>query len=284
VLGLAAEANAASKGAADPSTLGSTAVTSRASAPAPVVSRASEPTKRAETRQRLPHRGTVIEATAGTVGCLGGLCGREDLATQPGVRAGGFFGGNIHGWVEMGVTGGWGMVATRAPRGMNALSVYGLDAAKTEASLVPGGLDTGTPDLQGLAIADARLQTAQLGPMARIHFNPRGRLLAWVGSGATYHLLRNDFATERGRLRMDFHGMAVPLEAGLGVALHRNFAVVAQFSYMWTWHFITRIRLPDEDLMLPTSMLQAQARDQGSDLVGQLPRFWTAGLGVRTRF
>jgi hypothetical protein len=253
--------------------------------PAPAVTREDARTRRQEKRRALPHRGTVIEASIGPLGCDGVLCGGSSLDTQPGFRVGGFFGGNIHGWVEMGVTGGWGMMKTRTAGGMNPLSMYGLDVGELQDVLTAAAaLGYADIDLQGYTVGDAALQTAQAGPLMRLHFNPRGRFMAWAGSGATYHLLRNDFATERGRVRLDTHGFAVPIEAGLGIAVHEHFAVVATGSYLWTWALLSGIDLPDRELMVPTKLLQRQAVSQGSDLVGKLPNFWTMSAGIRTRF
>lgn len=253
--------------------------------PAPAVTREAKRSHRAELRERLPHRGTIIEATIGPLGCDGGLCGGQSLDAQPGYRVGGFFGGNIHGWVEMGVAGGWGTMKTRTSGGMHPLTMYGLDVSQLQNVLsAAAALGYAGIDLQNYTVSGAALQTAQVGPAVRLHFNPRGRLMLWAGSGASYHLLRNDFSTERGRVRMDTHGLAVPVEGGIGIAVHKNFAVVATGSYMWTWALLSGIQVPDRDLMVPTKLLQRQAVSQGSDLVGKLPNFWTVSAGVRTRF
>jgi hypothetical protein len=185
----------------------------------------------------------------------------------------------------MGVTGGWGTMQTRTSGGMDPLSMYGLDVGELQDVLTAAAaLGFGEIDLEGYTVSGAALQTAQAGPLMRLHFNPRGRLLVWAGGGATYHLLRNDFTTARGRVRMDTHGLAIPVEAGIGLAVHEHFAVVATGSYMWTRAFLSTIDLPDRDLMVPTKMLQREAKSQGSDLVGKLPNFWTVGAGIRTRF
>jgi hypothetical protein len=237
---------------------------------------------RAERKRVLPHGGTTIEASVAALNCHGPLCSADQLATAPGVRLDGFIGGNIRGWVELGVTGGWGKMGSRVESGGNVMSMFGLDSDGLTDMLADQGL--GGFATQGFAIRQATLKTADVGPMARVHFNPAGRLLAWVGSGVTYHLLRNDFGTDGGPIRVDFHGIAIPLEAGLGVAVHRNFAVVAKGSYAWTRSMLTTINMPDDALTVPTRMLQDEAAKYGMDVVAQLPALWTVGLGVRTRF
>jgi hypothetical protein len=234
-------------------------------------------------RTRFPHRGATLEIGLGPMGCVRGLCGDDRHAVAPGVRLDGFVGGNILGFVELGLAGGWGSMRSRATEGTNALSMYGLDPWLLQQALYAQSAGLLNIDLAGLSITGARMQTAQVGPLLRVHFIPRGRVAVWAGSGAQYHLLRNRYDTLIGQAKMSFHGIAVPIEAGLGVFVHRNVALTARFDYLWTWYGLAVLDHPDQSVTLPVSVLDAAAGQQGIELRQQLPQFWTGSRGVRGR-
>jgi len=239
----------------------------------------SEPDK----RDALPHKGTVADFRVGVLGCVRAVC-KDGHSTTPGVSLDGFLGGNIRGWAELGLAGGWGAITPHVDDGTNVFSMYGLDAAALQASLL-GSLSSVAPiDLVGLTTTgDAQLRTTQVGPVARIHFIPRGRMTAFVGAGIEYNLFRSRYDTSIGNVKLDFHGLAVPIEAGLGVYLHKNVALMAQFDYQWTWYGLAVLDHPARRLAVPVSALQTAADEQNAELRGELPQFWNVGLGIRGR-
>lgn len=232
---------------------------------------------------RFPHRGAIFEAQIGTMGCVRALCDDSRHAISPGVRLNGFLGGNIRGWVELGLGGGWGTMRSSVASGTNALSMYGLDPGLLQQALAAQAAGLIDIDFSGLATSRARMSSVNVGPVARVHFIPRGRIAAWAGSGVGYHLLRNKYETLAGTVKLDFHGLAVPIEAGLGVFVHENIAVTAQFDYLWTWYGLAVLDHPDQRAAVPVAALQAAADLQNVDLRGQLPQFWTLGFGIRGR-
>jgi hypothetical protein len=232
---------------------------------------------------RFPHRGAIFEAQIGAMGCVRALCDDSRHAISPGVRLNGFLGGNIRGWVELGLAGGWGTMRSGVAEGTNALSMYGLDPGLLQQALTAQAAGLIDVDLYGLATREAKMSSANLGPMARVHFIPRGRITAWAGSGVGYHLLRNKYETLAGTVKLDFHGLAVPIEAGLGVFVHEHVAITAQFDYLWTWYGLAVLDHPEQRTALPVAALQAAADLQNVDLRGELPQFWTVGFGLRAR-
>ncbi len=233
-------------------------------------------------KDRYPHRGLVADLRVGTLGCIGPLC-RTGHDVSPGARLGGFIGGNVRGWFELGLGGGWGTMATNITPGTNALVLYGLDPGRLQQALAAQAAGLVNIDFAGLAVQEGRLRAAQLGPSMRIHVRPRGRIGAFVGSGVGYNVLRARYETAAGDVGLDFHGIEVPVEANLSVYLHEHVAVGLQFDYMWTWYGVAVLDHPQQRVALPMGVLQAAGEQQGVDLRGQLPQFWTLGLAVRGR-
>lgn len=237
----------------------------------------------AKSSERYPHRGIVGDLRVGTLGCIGPMCRDERHAVSPGVRVGGFFGGNIRGWVELGIAGGWGTMKPGITPGTNALLLYGLDPAVLQQALFAQAAGLLNVDLAGLAVSEAQMRSVQAGPRLRIHLRPRGRVGAFVGTGAGYHLLRNRYETGLGPLGLDFHGVEVPVEANLSVYVRPHLAVGVQFDYMWTWYGLAVLDHPQQRVALPMRVLQAAGEQQGVDLRGELPQLWTVGLALRGR-
>ena len=232
---------------------------------------------------KFPHRGFVADVGVGPIGCVRGMCDGDRHAISTGVRTFGFIGGNIRGWVELGLGGGFGAMRSKATPGTNALLMYGLDPGLLQQALNAAAAGVLNIDLAGLATNRVRMQTAQVGPMARIHFVPKGRMLAWAGTGLTYNLVRNKYDTVSGNVRLDFHGLAVPIEAAIGVHVHDNIAIAAQFDYLWTWYGLAVLDHPQQKQAIPVAVMQEAAQLQGVDLRGQLPQFWSVGIGLRGR-
>jgi hypothetical protein len=233
-------------------------------------------------RKRFQHKGLVADLRVGTLGCIGALCrGGHDV--RPGVRLGGFLGGNIRGWFELGVGGGWGTLTSKITPGTNALLLYGLDAGTLQQALLAQAAGLINVDFAGLAVQDGQLRAAQVGPSMRIHLVPRGRIGAFVGSGVGYNGLRANYQTAAGDVGLAFHGVHVPVEANLSVYVLEHLAVGLQFDYMWTWYGVAVLDHPQQRIAVPMGVLQTAARQQGVDLRGQLPQFWTLGLALRGR-
>lgn len=231
--------------------------------------------------RNFSHQGFTFDFRIGSMGCVKSMCSRHDV--RPGVRLDGFVGGNIRGWLDLGISGGWGALSSNPTKGANVLALYGLDPYLMQQALgVLGGQALGI-DLTSLAVQSAKLRTAQVGPMLRVHFIPRGRYAAWVGTGAQYNLLRAGYDTAAGAARLDFHGLAVPLEAGFAVFVLRNLAVGAQFDYAFTWYPLANIEKGDQSFTIPTRLLDQAARMQQSTFKSQLPQFWTVALTLRAR-
>jgi hypothetical protein len=234
-------------------------------------------------RKPFQHKGLVADARIGTLGCIGALCrGGHDVS--PGVRVGGFLGGNIRGWFELGVGGGWGTLTSKAAPGTNALLLYGLDPNVLQAALLAQAAGLINVDLAGLAVQGGdQLRAAQLGPSLRVHLLPRGRIGAFVGSGVGYNVLRARYQTALGNVGMNFHGVHVPLEANFSVYVHEHIAVGLQFDYMWTWYGLAVLDHPQQKIPIPMRLLQGTPATQGVNVRDQLPQFWTLGLALRGR-
>jgi len=245
-----------------------------------------EPGLRARVRRspkQFRHHGFVVDGRLGTLGCFRSLCGSDSHDARPGVRLDAFVGGNIRGWVDIGLSGGWGTLTPNVPQGTNALVLYGMDPVQLQQALdLLGGQALGI-DLASLAVTDSKMRAAQLGPLFRVHFIPRGRFTAYVGTGAQYNLFRTRYATPGGDVRLDFHGIAVPVQGGFGVHVLENLAVGVQFDYLWTWYGLASIDHPQRALTLPVRVLESAAQMQQVDFRRQLPQFWTFTFALRAR-
>jgi hypothetical protein len=210
------------------------------------------------------------------------LCssGRHDAS--PGVRLDGFLGGNIRGFVDIGLAGGWGTFGNKIQPGTNALSLYGVNPYLLAAAAAQLGMALPFPVGQ-LAVNSAQLRTARVGPMLRVHFVPRGRMIAYVGTGVGYSLFRARYDTIAGNVHMDLHGVDVPVEAGLGAHVTKRVAIVGQFDFFFARYGLARIALPGESISFPVRLLDEFAQTQGVQIQKTLPHVWTAGVGVRVR-
>ncbi len=235
-------------------------------------------------RERFKHAGAVADVRIGTLGCIGGLCRAQGHDVRPGVRVGGFLGGNIRGWVEIGLGGGWGTMRPNIEQGTNVLVLHGLNPNVLQQALLAQAAGLIDFNFASLAVnGDARLRATQVGPSLRVHILPRGRFGAFVGSGVGYNGLNARYDTAAGDLKLSFHGINVPVEANFSVYVLPRLAVGVQFDYLWTWYGLAVINHPEQRAAVPMGVLQAAAQQQGVDLRGQLPQFWTLGLNIRGR-
>ena len=223
-------------------------------------------------KPKLEHRGLVIDATAGIGGCTRQTCaGASGHGARPGLFASGFIGDNIAGRVELGVAGGWGRLRTRARAGRSPVEYWsGSTSALRDRLAMTEGLVDGSRvqrwlDAQTRAV---KLMTYYAAPVLRIHFVPKGRVLAFAGAGAGYGALRGDYWTSQGRLRMMAHGLSVPLQAGFGVALSNHVAVIARFDYVWIRYFAISSAGGDDKLVCNRLRLFGRGQERWGGRVG----------------
>ena len=233
-------------------------------------------------RRAFPHHGTVLELTAGVAGCGGRQCGPSRMATEPGPAVLGFFGGNIHGFVELGVAASWAHLPSRLTPGTNVVAVYGLDPSRLQERMTmlrqPG------PPVDELTVQQTRASTAQVGPTIRLHVRPWGRVIAWGGGGGGYRLLRGNYATDAGAVRVDLHGVDARVEAGIGVWVHRHLGLVATGSHTWTRTLLVGLDAPSHRLAVPPSALEDVAGSGPPVASTWEPGSWATSIGLRTRF
>ncbi len=194
----------------------------------------------------------------------------------------GFLGGNIRGWVDLGVSGGWGSFSANVERDANLLRLYGVEPAQLQQAAIALGNPLGFNPF-ALQVRGAKLRSARVGPSVRVHLIPRGRGIAYVGTGIGYSLFRARYDTAVGDVRLDFHGFDVPLQAGGGVQITEHIAAVAQFDFNWTWYPIAKLDHPQRTLTLPVSVLDSAASGSGGSVSDTLPRYWSVGVGIRAR-
>ncbi len=274
---------------APPPTSGESHLQIKPAAPAPVVA-ASPPSrslhKEADPapKKKIAHQGFWLEAAVGATGCTRRICGNGRHSARPGARIEGMLGGNIRGFVELGVRGGWARLGTAVGTGRNALDLYGIDPGALEQVLQDR---LGAPlsiDLNQFNVEGATLTAADGGLAVRVHFVPRGRVAAFMGTGFAYQLFRARYETAAGRARLDFHGLGVPVEAGLAVYVVPHVSVGARFSYRFAHYLAVVLDHPDQRAAAPFALVQRAGEEAGTHLQGDLPDFWTASTTLRATF
>lgn len=242
---------------------------------------ATEPPATPPEPKTWPHKGFTAEVNLGLQGCVRTICKRH--GGSPGFRFDASLGGNVFGFVELGFSGGWGTLGARVEPGSNALALYGVNTEALEDALYVLG-QVFAFDLDSLLVENANIRTARGGPYVRVHFIPRGRFAAFVGSGVGYSLLRARYSLRSGdSMRIDFHGLDVPIEAGAAYFVHPNIAVGLQFRYLWSRYFAAFITHPLQRAAAPVSILD-QAMTDGSSLREDLPQTWSLTATLRVRF
>jgi hypothetical protein len=233
-------------------------------------------------KPKFEHKGFTFDGRIGTHGCIRALCSSERHDASPGVRLDGFIGGNIRGFVDIGLSGGWGTFANKVEPGTNALALYGVNPWLLAAAAAQLGMPLPVP-VNSFAVNDARLRTARVGPAFRVHFVPRGRMIAYVGTGIGYSLFRARYDTVGGDMRVDLHGFDVPIQAGIGAHVTEHVAIVGQFDFFWARYPVARVVHPEQTLPLPVRLLDEFAQTAGAEISKSLPHIWSAGVGVRVR-
>ncbi len=228
----------------------------------------------------IVHKGFVLQPYVGTVGCTRSVCA-GNLGADPGVAVGGFLGGNVAGWFEVGLRGGWGRLRADIAPGQDILALYGIDAGALAQQVTAA---TGVPlslNHAAMTVTRTTLSTADGALALRLHLVPRGRVAAYVGSGVGYQLFRGRFDTQGGPARLDFHGLQVPVEGGLAVYVVPHLAVGARFDYRLTYYLAAALDHPALAGAVPMSALEQAT---STDLDKTLPHFWTVAATVRASF
>jgi hypothetical protein len=159
--------------------------------------------------------------------------------------------------------------------GTNALALYGLEVPDIPAELLDGF------DLDSLAVTGAKLDDFRLGPALRFHFVPKGRVSAYIGTGFGYHRFRGIYDTASGQAKLSFHGIDVPMQAGVGVHLSKRISVGVRFDYLWTYYGAVSVKHPEANMVAPLGYLDRQLEARNQSLTQNLPQFWTTSLGLR---
>lgn len=225
----------------------------------------------------------MLDARVGAAGCVRSLC-TDSHRASPGLRLDGFVGGNIRGWVDLGISGGWGNYSASVEANTNVLRLYGIEPAQLQLAANTMGNPLGFNPF-ALQVESARLRTARVGPALRVHLIPRGRGIAYVGAGLGYSTFLADYDTAVGDVSLRFHGIDVPLQVGGGVQISEHLAAIVQFDYTFTNYPVARFEHPQQDLTLPVAFLDSAASaSSGTAVSDSLPRSWGVGMGLRARF
>ena len=200
------------------------------------------------------------------------------------MRVDGFLGGNLRGYVDLGIAGGWGSYGTSIAQNTNLLRLYGIEPAQLQAAATLMGSPLGFNPF-ALQVQSARLRTARVGPSLRVHLIPRGRGLAYVGAGFGYSTFLADYDTSVGAVSMRFHGIDVPLQVGGGVQITEHIAAIVEFDYTFNNYPVARFEHPQQSVTLPVALLDSAAREStGTSVSDSLPRMWNVSVGLRARF
>ena len=84
-------------------------------------------------------------------------------------------------------------------------------------------------------------------------------------------------------MRIGWHGLSVPLTAGVGGYVIRRLAIGAEFSYIHALFLAAGLRHPDLNLVTPLALIESAAQEAGTNLRQDLPTFWTLVLSARVR-
>src|SRR5690606_37334451 len=173
------------------------------------------------------HTGLILEGKIGVLGCFRTHCRAQyhhDAA--PGLALGGFVGGNLlFGFLDVGLEAGWGRLRPRAYSGRNVLDLYSVDPARLQQVVAE---ETGAPvpvDFSTLTLGEIQSRAIHAGPTIRVHVTPRGRVSAYLGAVLHYQQWRSDYETVGGKMRIGWHGIGVPLTAGVGGYVLRRLAI-----------------------------------------------------------
>lgn len=223
----------------------------------------------------IQHNGLILGAGVGPVGCTRSVCADEhDSQVSYGFE--GIFGWNFLGFVELGAQGGWGRVVPQIDGNTNALSLYGVREGDRDAVADQLGLTASE-----LTVSDAESQFIHAAPVVRVHFPRRGRVAAYAGVGVGYLLYRNDYSGPDGDFRLDWHGVQIPVQAGLAIYPAKRIALTVTGSYRFAWYAAGRLDHPRASGAAPAGALADAVDGAGLDFDAQLPHTWSAMFGLR---
>jgi opacity protein-like surface antigen len=227
--------------------------------------------------QEYKHKGFVLSADLGSMGCTRDVCSSSGHKAQPGVRLNGFLGFNIKGRVELGLLGGWGRMGTGVEERTSVLGLYGVSPGQN--GLVAQGLGLTGADLLA---DDATLTAGSLAPVLRVHFAKTGRVAAFVGAGVGGTVFRARYrGTFHDEFKLGFIGLELPMHGGAMYYVNKRVAIGGTVEYRWTHWLALRVQHPQRDLIAPLSAVKATAESNGLEFSPQLPHMWTASLSLR---
>lgn len=232
------------------------------------------------------HGGLIVDLSLGTAFCTRQFCrSSSGHDAAPGLALGGFFGGNVLGILEVGLSAGWNTLRPRNTAGRNAIDLYGLDPALLQQVIAD---QIGVPqidlDFSTLNVTSASSRAFNIGPSLRVHFIRKGRGLAYAGAGLHYQLWRNRYSTTGGDARLDFHGISAPFHVGGGAYVHPNIAVVGEFTYALAYFVLGGVDHPQLSSVAPLAAIDDAAKEAGSSLIKGLPHFGKFTVNLRFRF
>lgn len=224
----------------------------------------------------IEHNGLLLDAKVGVQGCTRSVC--DDFhGSTPSYAFSGMLGWNFLGLVELGAQGGWGRVAPNIDGETNALALYGVDSTQRDA--VADQLGLSVDDLQ---VRSARSQIIHAAPIVRFHFPRRGRLALYAGAGVGYILYRNDYdAVGGGDFRLDWHGVQIPVEAGMAVHASQHIAFTLTGGYRFAWYAAGRVDHPRASGAAPAGALGDAVEGANLEFDAKLPHLWTVSFGIR---
>ncbi|MGB1277359.1 MAG: hypothetical protein ACPG77_16570 [Nannocystaceae bacterium] len=236
--------------------------------------------------KKFRHRGTILEFKIGAAGCFKRICKSQGYHyAKPGLSLGGFLGGNLFGFLDLGLEVMWGAMTPRAYSGRNAVDMFGIDSLRLQQLLEENAEFIGTEfRVDSLLVGSAKMRVLNAGPALRIHVIPRGRISAYVGTALDYQRWRNKYVTVSGPLNLDFHGLALPILGGVGFYPHPNVAVGFEFRWVYSAHLVVVAKHPELHTGAPVALIDMAGRDEGIEVSSGLPTFWHANASLRARF
>ncbi|MGB1015096.1 MAG: hypothetical protein ACPG4T_13255 [Nannocystaceae bacterium] len=246
----------------------------------------TEPADKPKKSKKFRHRGTILEFKIGAAGCFKRICKSQGYHyAKPGLSLGGFLGGNIFGFLDLGLEVMWGAMTPRAYSGRNAVDMFGIDSLRLQQLLEENAEFIGTGfRVDSLLVGSAKMRVLNVGPALRVHVIPRGRISAYVGTALDYQRWRNKYVTVSGPLNLDFHGLALPILGGVGFYPHPNVAVGFEFRWVYSAHLVVVAKHPELHTGAPVALIDMAGRDEGIEVSSGLPTFWHANASLRARF
>lgn len=238
--------------------------------------------KRRRTRRRsFPHRGLILEAHGGGIGCVGEVCRRNDA--NPGGSFGAMVAGNLFGFVELGADINWGSMSLAGAG--NPLEMHGVDPGGFARKTAGAGddVDQLESDLGALAVDGGRANVFSASGTVRVHFLPYGRWEAFVGSGVGFSRWRARFDTDDGEIETRVPAVYIPAIAGFGFYPLRFMVINLQFQYQYAAPAGLALDSPGYEASARRSRLEDGDDATTVDWGGDMPQYWNLVLGLKFR-